>query len=233
VERASTCPVVKPSWLLAIRCSEPPDPVARQVLEVEGLRHDALPGEGRVAVDLHGERPTHVDVDRRARSADGLERPRAADHDRVDELEVRRVRQQRELDLPSLAAADVDRAGGLRAEVVLDVALTARRQVDVDVGRPLALELGDDLGVGPAQHVGQHVQPPAVRHAEDRVADAVAGGQRDRLVEHQDHHLEALDRELLRSQEGAAQVGLEALDAQQPDQELAVLLGFRLDPEGP
>ena len=53
------------------------------------------------------------------------------------------------------------------AEVVLDVAVARRLARE-----QAALELGEDHLVGLAQHVREHVQPAAVRHAEDDLLDA-------------------------------------------------------------
>ena len=103
----------------------------------------------------------------------GLLHAHLAHHHRVDRLEVRGVRGQREMDLPAVGQDAVGRG----AEVVLDV---ARAQHLVDHG--LALELGQDGGVGLAHHVGQHVEPAAVRHAEhDLLAAQLGRGADDRL----------------------------------------------------
>ena len=45
------------------------------------------------------------------------------------------------------------------------------------------------------------------------------GREVDRLVEHRNHHVEALDGELLLAEEGAAEVTLEPLDLAQPAEE--------------
>ena len=88
--------------------------IAREALEVERLRDDALPGERRVAVDEDRERDVSV-------VAAGLRRPvgllgagATLDH-RVDRLEVARVRGERDGDLTALR---VPSAFG--AEVVLE-----------------------------------------------------------------------------------------------------------------
>ena len=59
----------------------------------------------------------------------------------------------------------------------------------------------------------------------DGLGDAGLGGQHDHLVEHQHHHVEALDRELLLAEERAVQVVLERLDAQQAVEDVAPLVG--------
>ena len=122
-----------------------------------------------------------------------LRRARRADHDRVDELEVRRVRL--EVDEDRLAAAQL--VGALRAVVVLDVAGAALRDRRDGLERRGALELGEDRVVRAAEVVGEHVEPAAVRHADDDLAAAVRRRELDELVEHRHGHVEALDRELL------------------------------------
>ena len=109
--------------------------------------------------------------------------------------------------------------------MVLDVAGAAARARRHDVDVLLALELGQDLGVRPADRVRQHVQPAAVRHAHERVAHARVGGQPERLVEHRDQGVEALDREALRADERAVQVDLERLGVGEPRQHALLLLG--------
>ena len=109
--------------------------------------------------------------------------------------------------------------------VVLDVAGAADGQALDDVVARPALELGHDRRVVASQHVGQHVETPAVRHADDGLVDAGLGGQHDHLVEHQHHDVEALDRELLLAEERAVQVVLERLDAQQAVEDVSPLVG--------
>ena len=72
-----------------------PGPVAGQLREVEGLGDDALAGQGRVAVDQQREHaPPLLGV-----AADALARAHLALDDRVDDLEVRRVCREPDLDL--------------------------------------------------------------------------------------------------------------------------------------
>ena len=63
--------------------------------------------------------------------------------------------------------------------------------------------------------MGLHVEATTVCHAERDVFDAFAGRQQDGLVEHQDQRVEAFNRELLRTEEGALKERLEALDPQE------------------
>ena len=207
------------------------DAVSGERLEVERLRHDSLAREGCVAVDRDRDRAAGVGG-RVGALLVGLQRAHAAGDDGVDELEVRRVRQEREVDaalldayLPGLADDHVDRARRARAVVVLHIAGAADGQALDHVVAGPALELGHDRRVVAPQNVREHIQAPAVRHAQDRLGDAGLCSQHDHLVQHEHHHVEPLDRELLLAEERAVQVVLERLDAQQPVEDVAPLVG--------
>ena len=206
--------------------------VAGQALQVEGLGDDALAGECRVAVDLHGECALRVEGRVGRLLPVGLERTGAADDDGVDELEVRGVRQQREAHLARHPGLDFELADAGSAVVVLDVAGTAGRHQRLDEGVGLTFELSQDLRVGEPQHVRLDVEAATVRHAQRDLLDASARGEQHGLVEHQDHRVEPLDGELLGAEEGALQERLKALNAQQADQLTALLLRGSFDPEG-
>src|SRR5205823_71342 len=90
--------------------------VAREALEVQRLRDLALPGERGVAVDQHRQRDARVVVALAGRAV-GLLGAGAALDDRVDRLQMARVRRERDRDLPRAR-----RARSLGPEVVLDVA---------------------------------------------------------------------------------------------------------------
>ena len=112
--------------------------------------------------------------------------------DRVDGLEMARVRRQHDA---HLAARRV--AVPLGAEVILDVPRPLFRVVRHRVDHPLALELAQDLVVRPADRVREHVEAAAVSHPDHDLFGARRGRQLDRLVEHRHHRVEPLDRELL------------------------------------
>ena len=151
----------------------------------------------------------------------GLLGTRAALDHGVDELEVAGVGRERDVDLLAL----VRPVGAGRPLVVLDVARPAARARRHDVEVLVALELRQDLRVGSADRVREHVQPPAVRHAHEDVAHASVRGQAERLVEHRDQRVEPLDREALRAQERAVDVRLERLGVGEPAEDPLLLLG--------
>ena len=120
------------------------------------------------------------------------------------------------------------RARAFGAEVVLHVARAALVARDDGLDRPLALELAQDHLVGTADDVREHVEAPAMRHADHDLVRARVGGELDRLVEHRHHHVEPLDRELLLAEERAAEVLLHPLDLAEPrEQRDALVVGER------
>ncbi len=89
----------------------------------------------------------------------------------------------------------------------------------------LALELAEDLAVGLAGQVGQHVEPAAVRHTDADLVHVLLGGLGQDLVEHRDDRLTALEAEPLLSDELGLQERLERLGGVQPTQDAQLLLG--------
>ena len=151
--------------------------VAARLRQRQRLHHHALAGEGGVAVHQHRQHlvavlvaaPVHARLDR------------ALDH-RVDDLQVAGVEGQAQV---HRAAGRADVAG--KALVVLDV---ARRQV---FGRGV-VELGEHVLGHLAQGVDQHVQPAAVRHADDDLLHAALAGALHHLVHAGDEALAAFQR---------------------------------------
>src|SRR5262249_19757238 len=86
-----------------------------------------------------------------------------AEHDRVDRLEMRRVRGERQVDC--LAA---DLAIARCALMVFDVARTVHM---LGIGQ-IALKFGEYRRQGLADEIGEHVEAPAMRHADHKFADA-------------------------------------------------------------
>ena len=169
--------------------------VAARLRQRHRLHHDALAREGRVAVDQQRQHLVAGVV-----AAAMLARAhRAFDH-RVHDLEVRRVEGEREVDRAA-RGLDVRR----EALVVLHVARGHR------VVRVLALELGEEIGRHLAEAVDQHVEPPAVRHADHDFLGALGAGVLDHGVERRDQALAALAREALLADVARVQVPLERL----------------------
>ena len=188
--------------------------------EIERFGHHALAGEGRIAMDENGHARLVVPHRFARFVGDILRSAHHADHDRIDRLEVARVRRERQRHLDHVTLLSAEQP---RAEVVFHVAgELLGRIVLVLLRSPLgALEGSDDGLVRLAEHVGHHVQAAAMGHAEDDFAHAVAGrGQHD-LVQHRDEHVGAFDRKALLPQIGLVQEALEAFDIGQAAKERA------------
>src|SRR5436190_7525550 len=175
--------------------------VAVELGEPESLGHHTLAGEGRVAVHENGHDARVLGVVQVL-----LLGAHHALDDRIDCLEMARVGGEREVDLPPRARGVVARV----AEVILDVAVPGRL-----LGEETPLELRDDHLVVLAEHVGEHVDPPAVRHAEDHLLDAERARVLDQRVEEGDERVAALEREALGGRVADLEELLEALGGEQ------------------
>ena len=158
--------------------------VAGDSREGEAFGDDALAGEGRVAVEEHRKDLAH----RPAPAAADLKRAHLAEHDRVDRLEMAGIGDQRHVDLDPVELAV--RRG---AEMIFDVA----RAADVlGIGRA-AGELAEDRPVGLGHDVGEDVQPAAMGHPEDDLANPVLAAIFDHALQRRDHRLAAVQPEAL------------------------------------
>ena len=130
--------------------------VPAQSRQAEAFGDHALAGEGGVAGDQ--QRHHHGAV-----VAGGavlvLLGAHLAEHDRIDDLEMRRIGGERQVH-----PVAVELAVGGGAEVILHVA----RALDLVGRRRAALELVEDGAVRLAHHLRQHVEPAAVGHADAR-----------------------------------------------------------------
>ena len=191
------------------------DPIALDVGHGQALGHHTLAGEGGVAVDEDRQprvRPGRIDL--------VLPGPHHPEHDRIDRLQVARVGGQLHLDV---------RAG--RAHVLAD-----RAEVVLDVARALdgcrvhvALELTEDLVVALADDVGEHVQPAAVGHAEDRAVDVRVGGRRQHGVQDGDGRLRTFETEALGADVLGGQEPLQRLGGVEPLEQVLQRVGVELE----
>src|SRR5690349_20265170 len=185
--------------------------VAAQQGQVQRLRDHTLPGERRVAVHHQrqdGEAALALVEQVLLGADDALE-------DRVDGLQVRGVRGQRH---DRLAVAEHPEVLALGTQVVLDVAgAVGLARVEV------ALELAEDLADRLADDVRQHVEPAAVRHADDDLVELVLGGLVQHGVEQRDDGLAALQREPLLPDVLGLQEGLERLGGVELRQDVLLL----------
>ena len=134
------------------------DLVARHLREVERLGHDTLAGERGVAVDEHREHLRAVRV-----AAAVFLRARHALDDRVDRLEVARVRRQGHDDLARPTAS----CGCPRSRRG-----TSRRRIPAPTRGRARPRTPEDLAVALPDRVDEDVEPAAVRGAEHHLGHA-------------------------------------------------------------
>ena len=132
--------------------------------------------------------------------------PDLAEHDRVDCLQVRRVGGERQMN-----GAPADFAVDRGAEVVFDVARAVNM---LGVGR-IALELGKDRGERLADEIGEQVEAPAMRHADDEFADAERAAATQDRFQRRHQGFGALDAEALGAGITAVEKALKGLRGRQ------------------
>ncbi len=190
--------------------------VTAQPRQVERLRDDPLACKSGVPVQQHRQRDVHV-MFRHSAAAVRLVRARASLDDRIHRFEMAGI--GRERDGHVLAARRVVHT--FRAVVVLHVAGAGvpafgfRRFLAAPT-----LELGQDRFVRHVHDVRQHIEPPAVRHADHRLAGPMRRGELDREIEHRHGHVEPLDRESLLAEIGLVKEALECVHGGQTRQQL-------------
>src|SRR6476646_2158720 len=122
-------------------------------------------------------------------------------------------------------AVVVELAVGRRAEVVLDVAGTFDR---VRIGGA-ALELMKQRAVRLAHHLGQHVEPAAMRHAQYDFLHAEIAAALDDLLERRDQRFSAVEAEALGAGELEVAELLKAFGLDQLVQDRAATLAGETD----
>jgi hypothetical protein len=148
--------------------------VACELAHVEHFLHHALARERGVAVDQEH----HALVADRVAGA-VLLGAHPADRDGIDVFEMARVVAEREMHRPPALRLQI----GAVAEVILHVALP---HVHLGIG---ILELAEDAARSLPQDVGEHVEPPAVRHADHDLALPLSRSGLDHEIEERDQGL--------------------------------------------
>jgi hypothetical protein len=215
----------EPDLVVGDHVQRPARRVAVEAVQVEGLGYDPLPCKRGIAVDENGQRDRGIVDSRTGRAIRLLGSGESLDN-RVDGLEMARVGCHGDLDLTGRRLSRLR-----RREVVLDVSRPSLRIGDQRVDRALAFELPQDRGVRPPDNVCQDVQATTVGSPDEDFVRAALRRQLDGLAEHGDEHVQALDRELLLTDEGATKVGLECLDLRESPEQAAALVGWKLGPE--
>ena len=190
--------------------------VALEVREVQRLGDQALPGERGVAVDEDGQDFLAFRVARLVAVLFGAD---AALDDGVHPLQVAGVEGKREMEL---FASPGDPVRGI-PEVVLHVAAPHQ------LLRVLVLELGEDGGEVLLEDVGEDVQAPAVRHADDDLLASALAEFLDQPIHQRDQALAALEREALSADVLLVQERLERLRVGEAPEDAQLLLAAELD----
>jgi len=88
-----------------------------------------------------------------------------------------------------------------------------------------ALELAEDLGIGLARNVGEHVEPATVRHTDADLVQVLGGSAAQDPVQQRDHRLATLEAESLLPHVLGLQERLERLGRVEPPQDSQLFLG--------
>ena len=208
---------MKPIWLLTMKCTEPP---VRWPRRPDRPKHSAItPWPANAASPEISSGITMVRSSRR-RAVLVLLGARLAEHHRIDDLQMRRIGGERQMHLVAVELAV--RRG---AEVIFHVA----GAFDVVGRRRAALELVEDRAVRLAHHLRQHVEPAAMRHADDDLFDAERAAALDDLLQRRDHRLAAVEAEALGAGELHVAELLEALGLDQLVEDRALALAGEAD----
>ena len=189
--------------------------IALELRKLERLANQALAGKCRIAVQQHAH-----DLLARAVLFQRLLGAHAAQHDRVDRLEVGGVRRQRQMDAKAIGQLAIGRG----AQVIFHIARALHR---VDMGG-LALELGEHRGVGLAHDARQHIEPAAMGHADHDFIDTLARGAFDDRFHRRNHGLAAFEREALGAAIFDVDEGLEAFGLVEIGQDGPLLGGAQI-----
>ena len=187
--------------------------VARLAAQHQRLHHHALPREGGVAMQHQRQHQAPAVLVGALAAERVLAGARQAGQHRMHALQVGRVVRQRQR---QAAARRVQLA--LAAQVIDQVGVALRM-------RRLRIEVVQHPRRREAHQVDQHVDPPAVRHAQEDPPHAVVGRLGAERVQQRDQRLVAFQREALRMREGLGDMLLPALRADQPVQQREPLRG--------
>ena len=160
-----------------------------QPAEIEGLCHNALPGEGCISVDENGNHRRRIAL--RVLVVSGvLERPGHALYDRIHELEVAGIGSE----------GDVNRGPVRETQLALGALVILYVPGPLDREGPFGLdplEFAGDLLVSERHNVGQDVETAAVGHPQHNPFGADIGRLLEREIQHGNHDVGPLDGEAL------------------------------------
>src|SRR6185437_1971402 len=87
-----------------------------------------------------------------------------------------------------------------------------------------ALELGEDRKRRFAEYVDEHIEAPAMRHADDDLLDPRKAASLHEIIEQRDERIAALEREAPLADVLRVQIALEPLGARQLPQDIELLV---------
>ena len=158
-----------------------------QLRHLQRLEHDALAGEGRVAVDQHRQHGVEH-VRRRVGGELVLARACHALHHRVDGLEVAGIGCKRKTDFFSMGGCDLI----FIAEVVFHVPVTQNSFRDI-----VFMKFGEEFTAGFSKSVHENVEAAAVGHTDDDLIHAQGRAGFDERVEDGDEGFPAFQGKTL------------------------------------
>ncbi len=201
----------KPDLVVDDDVDRAPRPVRVEAAEHQRLSDHTLGHKRRIAVDEDRDRAASLGVVEHLLLGTDVSLD-----DRVDRLEVAGVERQRHMDVATGRGLIVVGV----TEVVLDVAVPLR----LGRHRPL-LELGQQVLVRFAEHVGQDVQPAAMSHPHHDLVDTRGRRLLDDRRQRRDERRSALQRKPFRDRESPVNCLLERVGGQELTQDRALLLG--------
>ena len=188
---------------------------AARLRQLQRLHDDALTRKRRVPVNLHRQ---HL-VTRRIAAA-FLPRTRRSFDDWVDDLEMRRVERQGNVDI-ARHRFEVRR----ESLVILDV--TRAAQIGEVV---VTLEFVEQVLGRFSEQIHQHVQPAAMCHADDGLLDAGLAALLHQIVEQRYEAVAALERKALLTDVLGVQIAFESLRRSQLPQNVFLLFDRKASP---
>ena len=179
--------------------------IAVRLRQIERFHHHALAGESGVAVDddRQNKPPRRV-------AAPILARAHRPLRDRAHDLQMRRVENERQMHRPRRS-----RVSARKALVIFDIAGAVfhffRR----------AFEFAEKFGRRFAENIDEHIEPPAVRHADDGLDDADRPGRAQQAIHQRNQRVAAFERKALLPDIFFVQITFEHLGGAQPLEQAA------------
>ena len=194
--------------------------------EVECLGNDALSRKSGVAMDRHRQRQADLLGGRAGMCAILLGGTCRTGNNWIHEFEVTGIMGQRQLELHQLRFLQ----DSLRTQVIFHIAGPAK----INAFRPFrrnhlfvgcCMELGENSGDRFLEDMGEHIQAPSMRHADDDLPGAGHRRRQEQGIQHGNEHVQTFKREPLLPRESGLEEFLEAFDLAQAFKEAPAVFG--------